>query len=341
MTMKKQSKTRLWASVVLVILLGLLGHIGWKSVVLTRAKDPGLGLRGLHAQGITGSGVSVAIIDGHIRTDHIEYRNQLAHYEELSDFEGIPLEAHGSSVASILVGKQTGVAPGAQLYYFAQNFAQATPADTAEAVRHILAFNAELPAEKRIRVVSISNGWPDQMPGVEEFTAAVEKARQAGVLVVTSRYPYYTQPPLGVHKLGCPPFKDHDDPLNYEMSPAQQVYVRDQNQNIATWLQSAAQLDRDNGYVTLYVPTYYRTLAGPRQGMGARGYGPKDYYYDVEGGDSWATPYLSGVVALALQVNPQLTVDEMVGLLAEGVYELENGVRLIAPEKVVHLAQSQ
>ncbi|HZD56449.1 MAG TPA: S8 family serine peptidase, partial [Anaerolineales bacterium] len=117
--MKKRSKSLIWISAGLLLVLVVLAYGGWNRMVMTRAKDPGLGVRRLHSQGITGKGISVAIIDGHIRTDHVEYRDQLAHYEELSDFEGIPYEAHGSSVASILVGKQIGVAPGAQLYYFA------------------------------------------------------------------------------------------------------------------------------------------------------------------------------------------------------------------------------
>ena len=193
------------------------------------AKDPGLGVRRLQAQGITGGGVGVAIIGGQIRTDHVEYRDQLVHYEELSNFEGIPFEFHGSSAASILLGRQAGVAPGSSLYYFAQNFAQVTPADTAEALRHILIFNKGLPESERIRVVSISNGWPDQMKGVEEFEAAVGETWQEGVLVINSQYPTITQPPLAIRGVGCPPWVDRDDPLNYEISLAAKAYLRDQN----------------------------------------------------------------------------------------------------------------
>jgi hypothetical protein len=105
------------------------------------------------------------------------------------------------------------------------------------------------------------------------------------------------------------------------------------------YFEGRAQMDRDKGYVTLYVPVDYRTLAGPREGLSGQGYGPKEYYYAVEGGDSWWPPYLSGVLALALQVNPALTPEEMIMLLVDGVHDVGYGFRLIAPEKVVELAR--
>ena len=335
--MRKVRKSVIGFGILLTVTLVALAYSGWNRVVMVGGKDPGLGVRRLHAQGITGSGVSVAIIDGHLRTDHVEYRDQLAYYEELSNFEGIPYEFHGPMVTSILVGRQIGVAPGAKLYYFAQNFAAATPAETADALRHILTFTQDLPADQRIRAVSISHGWPDRPEGVAEFETAVDEAWQSGVVVLTSQYPTLTQPPLAIRDLGCPPWKDRDNPLNYGISPGGKAYLRDQNQSVAALLQNHAQSDRDKGYVTLYAPGDYSTLAGP--GEGKQGYGPDDYFYSEEGGLSRATPYLSGVLALALQVNPALTPDEMVTLLADGVYELENGVRLIASEKVVQLAR--
>lgn len=59
------------------------------------------------------------------------------------------------------------------------------------------------------------------------------------------------------------------------------------------------------------------------------------YRYDVEGGDSEWPPYLTGVLALALQVAPDLHATDLAGLLAAGAV---HGPGLIAPARVVELA---
>ncbi|HSL95742.1 MAG TPA: hypothetical protein VLA35_07490, partial [Thermoleophilia bacterium] len=73
------------AATVLVVVatlavLGMTSAILVPRVRLERAKDPGLGVRDLHAQGVTGAGVSVAIIDGQLRRDHVEYADRLVAY---------------------------------------------------------------------------------------------------------------------------------------------------------------------------------------------------------------------------------------------------------------------
>lgn len=87
--------------------------------------NPGLGIRKLHRQGITGRGVGIAIIDNPLLVDHKEYVDQLRFYEEdLEILDCIPLKSkahmHGPGVTSIAVGKNVGVAPEADLYYIAR-----------------------------------------------------------------------------------------------------------------------------------------------------------------------------------------------------------------------------
>jgi subtilisin family serine protease len=95
-------------SVALVAVLGVALVVMVPRVRLERAKDPGLGVRDLHAQGVTGAGVSVAIIDGQLRRDHVEYADRLVAYEELDDFSGLPFDMHGPAMASLLVGRSVG-----------------------------------------------------------------------------------------------------------------------------------------------------------------------------------------------------------------------------------------
>lgn len=86
-----------------------------------KMKDPGLGIKALHQQGVTGKGENIAIIDYPLE-EHEEYSNSLIHYEEIScdrAREENKASMHGPSVTSIAVGKDVGVAPDAKVSYFA------------------------------------------------------------------------------------------------------------------------------------------------------------------------------------------------------------------------------
>ncbi len=87
--------------------------------IMELGKDPGLGVRQMHTQGITGLGVGIAIIDQPMLVDHQEYMSQLRLYEEINIDPGTESQMHGPAVASIAVGKTVGVAPEADLYFIA------------------------------------------------------------------------------------------------------------------------------------------------------------------------------------------------------------------------------
>lgn len=94
------------------------------SAIMENGKNPGLYVDALHGEGITGKGVSIAIIDQTLFTDHPEYNNNLALYEEIHVLPNESVSMHGSAVASIAVGKTCGVAPDSKLYYWAVNLAK-------------------------------------------------------------------------------------------------------------------------------------------------------------------------------------------------------------------------
>ncbi|MGE5675827.1 MAG: hypothetical protein ACM3XM_18425, partial [Mycobacterium leprae] len=62
-------------------------------------KDPGLGVRALHAQGITGKGVRVAFLDQPLLVNHEEYTDRIEVYRELiRDWDGSQAAMHASAV---------------------------------------------------------------------------------------------------------------------------------------------------------------------------------------------------------------------------------------------------
>lgn len=174
-------------SAALVALLGVALVVMVPRARLERAKDPGLGVRGLHAQGVTGRGVSVAIIDGQLRRDHAEYANRVVHYEELDDFSGLPFDMHGPAMASLLVGRSVGVAPDAALHYFALDFARLTPERLAAAIGHVVDRNDTLRPNERVRLLSVSTGYRGEERVVVD--AAIRRAMERDVFVLLSVYP--------------------------------------------------------------------------------------------------------------------------------------------------------
>jgi subtilisin family serine protease len=119
------------------------------------AMNPGLGVRRLHARGITGKGVNVGIIDQPLFQDHPEFAGKIAAYHDV----GCNTEEssmHGPAVASLLVGTQCGTAPGARLYHVAAPSWTGDTAYQAKALDWLVEQSKALPAGQKIRVVSIS-----------------------------------------------------------------------------------------------------------------------------------------------------------------------------------------
>ena len=263
----------------------------WKKIMEIN-KDPGLGIRALHDQGINGKGVGVAIIDQTLLVDHIEYKDRIQVYEEAEDITGGWLEPrmHGAAVASIAVGKTTGVAPDADLYFIATaNCSEGTYetndfACLAKSIGRIIEINKSLPAECKIRVLSISVGWGPESKGYDEVMAAVKEANAAKIFVLNTSLSHTYG--LNFHGLGRSPLSDPNDFWSYQPGIWWQDYFYKKGFSSAT----------------LLVPMDSRTTASPT--------GVEDYVFYRQGGWSWSIPYLAGTYALAVQVKPEITPEE-------------------------------
>lgn len=247
--------------------------------LLKEGTNPGLGVRRLHEQGIDGRGVRIAIVDQPLVPDHREFVDQLERYEEVRVL-GVRPQMHGPPVASIAVGKTCGVAPGARLSYYAVPMWKPDNRPYCDVIDKILAENAKLSVEQRIRVVSISTGMFPQQANIDCWRAAKRQAADNGLLIVTC-----TQDVLRYGRLIRIPGADPDDPAGYRAG----AYGA--------------------GPGPLLVPAGGRTTASH--------YGPGVYTYWTEGGLSWATPYIAGVAALACQVNPDITPAQLVELIKQ------------------------
>lgn len=248
-------------------------------------KDPGLGVRKLHANGITGKGVGIGIIDQTFLVNHVEFAGRLRLYEEIHD---IIMEAqmHGPAVASIAVGKTVGVAPEADLYYMAITPPLVSGDFTwlAKAIDRLLEINATLPKERSIRVISISQGWTPEKKGYREVMAAVEKAKKAGVFVISTAL--WATHSLALNGMGREPLADPNIFVSYGPGSFWAP---------GFWGGKEPFVPK----ITLLVPMDSRCVASPT--------GSRDYVFYPCGGESWSVPWIAGLYALACQVKPDIT----------------------------------
>ncbi|MFB0553376.1 MAG: M56 family metallopeptidase, partial [Phycisphaerae bacterium] len=245
-----------------------------------QGKNPGLGIRRLHEKGITGRGVRIAILDQKLLVDHQEYAERVRLYEEIDLRARMNPQMHGAAVASIALGKTVGVAPEAELYYIAK---KGGPRYVAQGINRILKINEQLPKDNKIRVISISVGWTPSVDSYEDNMAACERAKAAGIFVVScSLEEVYG---FSFHGLGRDPSADPDLFESYEPG--------------LWWAKEFYEGTELRGSDCLLVPMDSRTTASP---------GGKDkYVFHREGGWSWSVPYIAGVYALAAQVEPDIT----------------------------------
>ncbi len=266
------------------------------AAIMETGKNPGLGVRALHAKGITGKGVGIAILDQGLLVDHVEYKDRLRLYEEIHLGDTFAM-MHGPAVASLAVGKTVGVAPDADLYYIAETHAKENLgswagksfdeivdfAATARAIDRILEINRSLPKEKKIRVISLSLGWMPQHTGYSDVMAAVARAKQEGVFVLSCA----VEETHGLAFLGLDrdPGGDPEAVASYAISSG-----------------ARRNLAMRRGSPVLLVPMGARATASPT--------GAEDYVFYRQGGISWTVPYLAGFYALACQVKPDVTPEE-------------------------------
>lgn len=247
--------------------------------ILEACKNPGLGVRRLHEGGITGKGVSVAIIDKPMLSTHREFGSRLAYHLVYPQHPGsFTFHFHGIACASILAASSAGVAPAATIHYFCVPDNGQNYRNYLEAIEHLIELNRALAPAEKIRIVSISDGGREFSS--REWKSAVKNLEKEGIAIVYSGGGVLN----GFGWGGCPPFLDREDPSQYRAS----LYFKE-----------------GSAPRKIILPSDYRTTASNA--------GEGEYAYWGVGGWSWAIPYMAGLAALAWQIDPGLTYGEIEG----------------------------
>ncbi len=260
--------------------------------VMELGKNPGLGIRKIHEEGLTGKGVNIAIIDQGLNLDHEEYNSNILGYELLHYIGDAAL--HGSAVTSIAVGKSCGVAPSANVYYIASTFGKFTPIGykynlkyMADSIDRVIAINELLPEENTIRVISISQGFGND--DGRDVIDAIERAKKKGIFVLTTT-PQFNYG-FSIMGLGREFGADPDDIDSYIPGS----WLEDSFYSDNFWLSPET---------TLAIPMDSRTYASFLT--------TDEYEFCAQGGYSWSVPWLAGLYALCAEKKPSITPDEFI-----------------------------
>jgi len=262
-------------------------------------KDPGLGVRELHKKGHTGKGVSVALFDQPLMRDHEAYSNVDYSYHILNREASQESSMHGPAVMSILAGREIGIAPDARVYYYAYPSWKADQKNEADLFYDVIEKNKSLPEGQKIRVISMSHGVNPSFTNSHLLAEAEQRARDAGIIVVDVRT-------TRLSAVRAVPFANKDDPDSY-VKVSWSRYSLDCLYVPAGRTTADGCVDRNNGYVVW-----------------------------EGGGLSWTVPYVAGVIALGVQVDPDLTEEQSIEYLYASGYDFHGG-KLINPEGFIDL----
>ncbi|MBZ9686915.1 S8 family serine peptidase [Clostridium estertheticum] len=271
--------------------------------ILELGKNQGLGIRKLNNEGIDGRGINIAIVDQPLLVDHEQYKDQIKFYDE-SDCEG-EASMHGPAMTSIAVGKTIGVAPKAKLYYVGcynfntkENNSKIDFIGVAKAVDRILEINKTLIEKDKIRVLSISVGWCPNNKGYKEMNQAVERAKEAGIFVISANIFETYNNKFWYYGVDREPMADPEKQSSYKPH------------KWSNWISFIAAIP---GFAKYYEEKYNKLEAKEilLVPMCSKTYasfeGVKDYSFNRIGGWSSVEPYLAGLYALSCQVKPNIT----------------------------------
>lgn len=314
--------------------------------VLEDGKKPGLHIGDLHAAGITGKGITVAIIDQALNTEHVEIKDNIIHYESIGYPDEETASYHGTAVSSILAGKTLGVAPDAKIVYFAANnhkddsgkiflepetraiIEQYLPPDVKydDFIRDIQNRRHLKDAQFQQLAVRIMRQLPS------ELMARIENARQEitfdnyaaalrKILFMNARLPKDKR--ISAISISWGTFTEDKECaklISLLIESGVMVLPTSSEQFYGpngAFMTVDREMNSDADDVKSYSAGFWKTysqqpenvLLVPSGGRTVAGfYNDNHYIYcGADGGKSWATPYLVGVYALAKQVMPTLT----------------------------------
>lgn len=270
---------------------------------LNNRRNPGLNLKSLHKSGINGSFRNIAMIGKSKLVDHLEYHHNVIDYEEA----GAKYDNNGGGLAvSIAVGKKCGVAPEANIYYYAVSRDDESKgqrlADYAYFINKIGDLHEKLITNNHsgIDVICLANGmkWREMVTdqAFQKMDEAIRRAKSLGIFVISNSL--NEDYGFNFGKAFCTGDGDVDNYLDYEIYGAKSATNK------------------------LYFPAGGFTAADFTK-MGLYCYTPFGVCF---------CEWLSGLYVLAKSIKETLKPEEFWEYAKKSAYQMKNGGLLINPQ---------
>ncbi|MBO5441502.1 MAG: hypothetical protein J6A09_02925 [Alphaproteobacteria bacterium] len=276
-------------------------------------KNPGLGVRALHKQGINGANRAVAVIDLSMLTDHIEYHNNLKEHEIIGCAENLH-GLNGAVLVSAIAGTNCGVAPKAEVYYFSadnRENGQLSLRYYARALNKICDLHIQLKNDGKSGIDTVCILWDvsREIDGAAEMKAALQRAEELGIWVNSGNY-RYSNKLWRAFRIHCKMGGDVENPDDYEVMPNEPKFPESQKDLLRSMLcfpaggRTVAQADRLDAY-----------------------------QFDAPG--FYLNAYVCGLFVLARSICPTLTPDEFYRIGLE-TGDFRDGIGVIVnPQKLI------
>lgn len=256
-------------------------------------KYPGLNMDILHKHGFTGKGAVIAYVDGPIGKNMPDFKEQYAGntIHYVNNTE-VERNMHGSAVLSLLLDKNIGTVPEVELYYYAIATWELDQTRHSDALYQIIEKNKALNENKKIRMVGFSDCINKSEKNASAFKKAVEACEKEGIMV------------WFCDEYGSVSFIPYSDKNSFESLVTEYWWG-----------------NKKPGLVC--VPCAGRTTSFVRDNL--------HYIYWAKGGLSWAMPYVLGLYAIAIEIDPSLTQENLRKLIVDTAYVSSEGLPIVNP----------
>lgn len=271
--------------------------------ILEESKEFGISLNKLHKAGIDGTGVKVAIIDTEFDTNNTEFcdindNNRVTYNNTyLSNVKDID-RFHGKAVTSLLAGKECGIAPNVQINYFAISD-RYEDTDVIEILEYIKANNMD------IDVVSMSS-----------YIKNPNKAKEILSMLKDNKCEFIDSGTFWKN-FSYGEKKNEDIILDSEL----QSYLSD--------------IDKLSSNQQQIIKNLPNSILIPNSGRTHLQMGNNCYMYSGVGSASWSIPEVSGLFALARQMDPLIDYEEFVQISTKTATINGDGYKVINPEGII------
>ncbi|MDE6571461.1 MAG: S8/S53 family peptidase [Alphaproteobacteria bacterium] len=279
--------------------------------IMERAKAPAG-----KPNGATGRGINIAVIDNMLDATNPEYADSIKFIQGPLHDQKMPQNKHASMVMGQLVGKSTGIAPDANVYYFTKVSYQDRKKfdkDITQILKNVIDFNRAQKPENKINILSCS--WGARKKHSPEVCALLDQLESDGVKIILCTSDY-----MNAATLSGRDFMPCNNPNMTNIQPN----VRAAGDETIRMMNLPFGPDKRIG-----IPTNMRTT--PLESNG--------WQYRVAGGESSAAPYIAGVYACVLENNQLFMIrknwqQELNDILKSTAIQTEQGDYVINPNGV-------